>query len=160
LILKLFNNKVRIWMWMKVFLSVCLPLTTRPPPSSPLPHSLTLFSISPFQPNCWANNNQKKITVQFNHHSLQSEACEREASATMFTVDVRALTFLITLHLQGLPATHGSRRHVSVVSNELFRFIEDFLVKFRNKRNPHTNLSPFLTRQSHEKFTLLRVAAV
>jgi hypothetical protein len=30
----------------------------------------------------------------------------------------------------------------------------------KRKRNPHTNLPPFLTRQSHERFTLLRVAAV
>jgi 20S proteasome subunit alpha 3 len=28
-----------------------------------------------------------------------------------------------------------------------------------NKRNPHTDLPPFLTRQSHERSTLLRVAA-
>jgi hypothetical protein len=29
-----------------------------------------------------------------------------------------------------------------------------------NKRNPHTDLPPFLTRQSHKRFTLLRVAEV
>jgi hypothetical protein len=29
-----------------------------------------------------------------------------------------------------------------------------------NKINPHTDLPPFLTRQSHERFTLLRMAAV
>jgi hypothetical protein len=30
----------------------------------------------------------------------------------------------------------------------------------QNRRNPHTDSPPFLTGQSHEKFTLLRVAAV
>jgi hypothetical protein len=30
----------------------------------------------------------------------------------------------------------------------------------QNKSNPHTDSPPFLTRQSHERFTLLRVAAV
>jgi hypothetical protein len=32
-------------------------------------------------------------------------------------------------------------------------------INWHNKRNPHTNLPPFLTRQSHERSTLLRVAA-
>jgi hypothetical protein len=30
----------------------------------------------------------------------------------------------------------------------------------RNKRNSHAGLYPFLTRQRHKRFTLLRVAAV
>jgi hypothetical protein len=29
-----------------------------------------------------------------------------------------------------------------------------------NKRNPQTDLPPFLTQQKHERFTLLRVASV
>jgi hypothetical protein len=49
---------------------------------------------------------------------------------------------------------------VTVAATFCFLAASAVVRKPKSKRNPHTDLSPILTRQSHKRFILLRVAAV
>jgi hypothetical protein len=53
---------------------------------------------------------------------------------------------------------HRRRVHTAVVNHH--GDIKRLRTFPNNKRNLYTDLPPFLTRQSHERFTLVRVAAV
>jgi hypothetical protein len=63
-----------------------------------------------------------------------------------------------------LVVIHKSSFHtcVRIDSEALFLLLLLLLLLLlaSNKINPHTDLSPFLIRQSHERFTMLRLAAV